>query len=193
MFIGEATVFTMSAHSDTPISGGPLEASDQRLLADLDRRYRAPLIRYFAKRIRENFDIDDLVQEVFLRLAKRAKLETVENIQAYVFQTAASVIRDRARRHVTHHHALHVPFDEMLAPSSEITAERVLLGKEAVARVTAALRELPERTRDVFILRALERRKYADVARALKISVRAAEKHMAKALAHVGRILDDLE
>lgn len=160
------------------------------MLADLDRRYRAPLMRYFARRVREAFDIDDLVQEVFLRLAKRSQFETIENLEAYVFQIAASVIRDRGRRQITHRHSAHIVLDEFSAPSSDITPERVLLGREALARLATALSELPTRTRDVFILRVLERRKYANVASDLGISIRAAEKHMAKALAHLGRILD---
>jgi RNA polymerase sigma-70 factor (ECF subfamily) len=48
-----------------------------------------------------------------------------------------------------------------------------------------ALAELPERTRDVFVLRMLEGLKMADVAHALAISTRAAEKHQARALAHI--------
>ena len=169
------------------------ENGDASVLAALDRRYRAALTRYFERRIRQAFDIDDLVQEVFLRLARRSQFETIENIEAYVFQTAASVINDRARRHISHRRAQHVPIEEIPEPASEITPERVLLGKEALARLRSALKELPVRTRDVFVLRALERRKYADIARALGISVRSAEDHMAKALARLGRIVDGLE
>ena len=71
----------------------------RREIADLDRRYRVPLIRYFGKRIREAYDVDDLVQEVFIRLVRQAAIESVQQIDSYVFQTAANVIRDRARRH----------------------------------------------------------------------------------------------
>jgi len=53
-----------------------------------------------------------------------------------------------------------------------------------------ALAELPERRRDVFVLRVLEGMKMVDVARALSISTRAAEKHQAKALAHVAAALE---
>jgi RNA polymerase sigma-70 factor (ECF subfamily) len=48
-----------------------------------------------------------------------------------------------------------------------------------------ALRQLPERTRDVFMLRRFEGLKHAEIARLYGISVRAVEKHFAKALAHI--------
>ena len=62
--------------------------------------YVQKLRRYFAKRaaVRE---IDDLVQEVFIRLVRQAAIESVQQIDSYVFQTAANVIRDRARRHAS--------------------------------------------------------------------------------------------
>ncbi len=80
--------------------------------------------------------------------------------------------------------------DEAL-PGSEIPPDRVLESREAAARLQAVLHELPQRTRDVFVLRVLEGLKMADVARALSISTRAAEKHQAKALARVTVALED--
>jgi len=50
---------------------------------------------------------------------------------------------------------------------------------------------LPERTRDVFVLRMLEGCRMTEVARAMGISTRAAEKHQARALAYVAERLAD--
>ena len=60
---------------------------------EMARRYAAPLARYFRARVRSAADIDDMVQEVFLRLAARkgATLEAPEN---YLFTVAASVLND---------------------------------------------------------------------------------------------------
>ena len=88
-----------------------------------------PLIRYFAKRIREAYDIDDLVQEVFIRLVRQAAIESVQQIDSYVFQTAANVIRDRARRHAARHHREHHELSETDLPTNDLSPERVLLGR----------------------------------------------------------------
>src|ERR1700722_11748150 len=97
--------------------GVPASAEhDMTFLANLDRRYRVPLIRYFGKRIREAYDVDDLVQEVFIRLVRQAAIESVEQIDSYVFQTAANVIRDRARRLAVRHHRDHVALAESDLP-----------------------------------------------------------------------------
>src|SRR5580658_2280526 len=122
----------------------------EAFLADLDRRYRVPLIRYFGKRIREAYDVDDLVQEVFIRLVRQAELDSVEQIDSYVFQTAANVIRDRARRFAARHHRAHDSLSESDLPTNDLSPERVLLGTEELNRAVAALEELPDNTRRVF-------------------------------------------
>src|SRR5688572_29256001 len=105
-----------------PIDITPLSrqgCDDKDLLVDLDRRYRLSLVNYFEKRIREAYDIDDLVQEVFIRLARRAELSDIKQIEGYVFQTAANVMRDRARRRATHHASAHEEIREEALPTDD--------------------------------------------------------------------------
>jgi RNA polymerase sigma-70 factor (ECF subfamily) len=54
-----------------------------------------------------------------------------------------------------------------------------------MARVMRALNELPERTREIFVLQRLEQMTYPQIAEALAISVSTVEKHMIKALAYL--------
>ncbi|WP_242112456.1 RNA polymerase sigma factor [Luteimonas aquatica] len=154
-------------------------------------RYRIPLRGFFSKRVKDAAEVDDLVQEVFLHLIRRARGGPIEHVEQYVFQVAANALRDWGRRRQVRDQDAHESFDEEIhQPVTDISPERVLLGKEAINLVTAVLRGLPERTRDVFVLRALEKRKYAEIAVMIGISVRAAEKHMAKALAQLGGAME---
>jgi len=153
-------------------------------------RFRMPLRGFFSKRVKDAAEVDDLTQEVFLHLIRRARGEPIEHVEQYVFQVAANALRDWRRRREVRDQDAHESFDaDIHQPATDISPERVLLGREAIERVTAVLRGLPQRTRDVFVLRALEQRKYADIAVMMGISVRAAEKHMAKALARLGCVV----
>src|ERR1700728_1766833 len=164
--------------------------NDAAYLADLDRRFRVPLIRYFAKRIREAYDVDDLVQEVFIRLVRRAAIESVQQIDSYVFQTAANVIRDRARRQAARRHRQHDELSESELPTNDLSPERVLLGAEQLDRVIAALEELSETTRQVFVLRRYEGMRHEEIATHLGMSVSGVRFHMEKAKAHLARRLE---
>lgn len=166
-------------------------ASREAALTRLAMRYGDALSRFFGRRVRDSADVPDLVQEVFLRLSRMPDPAAIEKPEHFLFVTAANVLKDRARRATVRGAGLHDPLpEEDRLASSEIPADRVLAGKQAAARLRTVLSELPERQRDVFVLRVLEGMKMADVARALAISTRAAEKHQAKALAHVAAAME---
>ncbi len=167
--------------------GNAKEVPDKRsaLLAGLAQRYAPALSRFFERRVRHQSDVPDLVQDVFLRLSRLHDLSSVEKPEHYIFTTAASALRDRARRDSVRQRDGHDEFSEEDHGSSALTPERVLNGKRAIAHLQAVVRELPERTRDVFVLRVFEELKMAEVASALGISQRAAEKHYVKGLAAV--------
>lgn len=158
------------------------------------RRFEGPLRGFFANRVRNPADIDDLVQAVFLQLFQRAKGESIEHVQQYLFQAAANVLRDQGRRAKVRHHEEHLSYDETVhAIGTEITMERILIGQESVALVMSALKELPERTREVFVLRGIGKRPHDEVALMLGISRRVVHKHMTRAFKHLGRVLGDLD
>jgi RNA polymerase sigma factor (sigma-70 family) len=158
------------------------------------RQYTAQLRGFFVKRVRNPADVDDLVQEVFLQLIQRDRNsktgEAIEHMEQYTFQAAANVLRDRGRRDQVRHRSAHESFDEALhALTTEITPERIVLGHEGIDRVNAVLSQLPERTRDVFVLRWTEKQSFPEIAQMLGMSTRAAQRHMALALKHLGGVL----
>lgn len=159
-------------------------------LDDVARRYYAPLLSFFRKRARDPADVQDLVQQVFLRLSQHPDINRIENPDAYIFQTASNALKDHRRRGVTRARFDAQGLAESSAADSDLSPERVLLGREAMALVAASLRELPERTRDVFMLRCFEGLRHAEIARLLGVSVRTVEKQAAKALAHVSRAVE---
>lgn len=169
----------------------PLPPGRKGLLDDLAWRYAAPLARFFERRVRSGHDVPDLVQDVFLRLSALPDPTAIKMPEHYLFATAANVLRDKARRDAVRHADMHDEFEESLLEGSDITPLRVLEGREAITQLRAALMELPERTRDVFVLRVFEECRMNDIAAAIGISRRAAEKHYARGLVHVVRALED--
>lgn len=148
----------------------------------LARRYEPILKRFFRRRVVEGADVDDLVQDVFLRLTRRGELTDVANLEGYIFQIAANILRDRLRQQVTHRFKDHEPIQDDQIEEAVLSPERVLQGKEALERLKGALLELPERTRSVFFLCRIEGIPHADVGTRMGLSLSAVNKHMAKAM-----------
>lgn len=164
-------------------------------LDDAARRYYAPLVSFFRKRTRNASEVQDLVQQVFLRLSQQPAVEAIQNPDAYIFQTASNTLRDHRRRQRVRERFVSSQLDaaDRLNPRTDFSPERVLLGREALALVAAAIRDLPERTRDVFILRCFEGLQHNEIARLYGISLRAVEKHAAKALGRIVRVLEQMQ
>jgi len=167
-----------------------VEGERGALLDQLARRYARPLARFFERRVAIRDDVPDLVQDVFLKLSRMPDPRVIDQPDRFLFVTAANTLRDRARREAARGAAVHESWDDEAHPGSDFSAQRVLEGREAVLRLRDALLELPERTRDIFVLRVLEGLKIGDIARLLGISTRATEKQVARAMAHVTAALE---
>lgn len=157
--------------------------SSNTVLAERSEAVRGALQRYFARQGCEAGEIDDLVQEVFLRIVRRGNAGELERLDGYIFQTAGSVLLDRHRRRRARASDRHVPFEPETHGGVAGGPDEALLGREALGKVSAVLMTLPERTRQVFILRRLEELSFREIAQRLGVSVSAVEKHMAQAVA----------
>src|ERR1700730_13994152 len=169
------------------VAAGPTAA------LELDRSFRGPLVGYFMKRVNSRNEAEDLTQEVFIRLLNHPDKNNGQTIEGYVFTIAANLLRDRAKSAATAHRTRIQSLDgldEKDAFSANLVEdrnpERVLVGKQTIQDVLDALSELGERTRDVFILARLESVQQREIATMYGISVRAVEKMMMKAMAHLG-------
>ena len=160
----------------------------------LDARYRTPLMNYFLRRVRDRAEAEDLTQEVFLRIVRRPDPAPLENAEVFLFSIAANLLRDRARRAVSHrradHRSLDDPGDDLSQSPSLIEArapDRVLMSQESLGEVLRALDELGERTRDIFILYKLEKMKHREIGALYGLSASAVEKYVRKATALLAR------
>ncbi|HVF95521.1 MAG TPA: RNA polymerase sigma factor [Sphingomonas sp.] len=153
-------------------------------LDEVFAQYRVPLLRFFQRRVGPSDDADDLVQDVFSRLAAQ-DLASIENIQGYLFQVAANVIRDKARRAGVRHMMTATPENYDIEDEAGFSPERILQSKEALQTMIAAIYELPEQVRIVFSHYHFDGVAQVKIARRMGLSLSTVEKHMAKANAHL--------
>ena len=161
-------------------------ASEPRAIREEDLRawmveYGPALRRYFERRVGAA-EAEDLVQDVFLHLQARAVGGAVDNVERYLFRIAGNVLVSRHRHRTSRGFALTDALDEALEPALTISAERVLIGKQDVARVIAAMQSLPPRTREAFIFHRFGEMTYPAIAKRMGISVSAVGQLIARAL-----------
>lgn len=123
----------------------------------------------------------DLVQDAFTRVLSSDGWARIDAPHAYMLKLMKNLAIDRLRR------ARIARFDQLSQLENvEVTDEtpdafRVVSGREQLARLSAALEGLPERCRQVFVLRRIEERSPREVARRLGVSPSTLEKRLARA------------
>ena len=109
-------------------------------------------------------DIDDLAQEVFLRLLRYSDDIAVQNPQGYLFRIAANVAnewREHSRVRKPHDDSW---LDELQVESAE-EPENAFAKRRTAEYVQAAVDRLPARQRDVLLLHVNEGLTYKQIAR----------------------------
>ena len=150
------------------------------------RRHEGVLRRFVISRIGRVPDVDDLVQEVFVRFARRDPGQAIDRLDAYLFQAANNLIRDRARRQQVRRVAA-AEAEDAGRPAPPHSPEQLLIDRETLTQVRKALSDLPERTRHVFLLYRIDGLRHQDIAEALGMSVSTVEKDVRRAMAHLTR------
>ena len=166
------------------------QSQDDQVLIALADRYSPPLRAYFSRRIADRGEVEDLTQEVFLSLLRRGQLNTIDNVEGYLFRIAANLLRLRARSSGRRPEVeLEGYPDTGGRMVNELSPERMALGREAYQTLVQALQELPERARTIFVLNRFEELSGREIALRLGVSISLVEKEMAKAIAHLrGRL-----
>lgn len=124
-------------------------------------------------------DIDDLVQESFLRLGRYDAVNRERHPRALLLQIAGNLTRDAFRREAVRGGGRHVALDAAdLGPRFVEPA-----GQHARLALKDAILALPEALRDVFALARFTPMTNAEIARHLGISIKTVEWRLAKATA----------
>ena len=130
-------------------------------------------------------DIDELIQEGFLRLCRyqHEQKAQIRDPVAFLVDVVEKVHIDRMRRAaLTQRIFSDQPLEEVDCVDAASSAEQDAEAQELIERIERSLSVANPRTREVFLLHRFDGMKYADIAKQLSISTKAVTNHIAKAL-----------
>ena len=142
-------------------------------------------------------EIEDIVQETYVRVCRFQSSNEVSNHRALMFQTAKNIAIDHLRRA---ENRLNIELDETSVEqmTSLLTEPGGLFDQvaadEEFAKFCQVVRELPKQCRRVFVLKKVYGHSQREIAQKLGLSESTVEKHVAKGMAYCAqRILSARE
>ena len=140
------------------------------------------LIHFLHHNWRNQADIDDLLQEVYMRLTAAAQKEIPAQTKAFVFSTARNLLIDRVRRERVIPIETMADLETLGAASNEVSVDRALIARDALAKLQAALDKLPPQCREAILLRKVEGLSRGEIAQRMGVTERTVNRHIAEGM-----------
>lgn len=162
-------------------------------VSEIYRSHNQRLLLFLAHRIRDaSLHAADLAQEVYLRLSRISKPQTIREPQAYLFRVARNVIHD-------HQMGLsHLPGTvELSDAGDDLDSQRAIdlatqfEQRQRLERIKAVLDDLPPRCRAIFVLHRAYGHTLDEMAAQFGISRSQVKKDFARAVAHLNQRLQE--
>ena len=161
------------------------------------RRDEKLLIRWLTKKLGDADAAHDVAQSVFMRVWAFAETSRVENPRALIFKAAGNLAlneikrRNRFyRRHVTpSEHSEEDALENVASPAP--SPEMQTSARQDLKHIMLAIRALPDRPRQAFMMNRFDGLSYKEIAQSLGVSESSIEKYMIEALKRLRQALAD--
>jgi RNA polymerase sigma factor (sigma-70 family) len=174
---------------DEVLTAGQMKGDQDARISEAIRLEWARLRNFVRRRVMDAGDAEDILQDVFYELIEAYRLtKPVEQVGAWLFRVARNRITDRFRKKRTEASG-EAPGWEDLLPSKEGGPEAVYARGVLLEELEAALEELPEEQREVFVAHELEGRSFKEISAETGVSVNTLLSRKHYAVVHLRRRL----
>jgi len=164
---------------DEPSSVALMTGQD-RQISEVITEQRSRLRNFIRKRVSNEADAEDLLQEVFYELVEANRLlMPIEHVTGWLFRVARNRITDLFRKKKAETFSETAVEDEAgevlqiedLLPSPDAGPEALYVRHVLIEELEFALAELPDEQREVFVAHELEGRSYKELSAESGVSV----------------------
>ncbi len=135
------------------------------------------VMRFFVRRQ----DVEDIVQEAFLRAYESAGRQSIEFPKSFLFKVAKNIALSEAEKKASRMMSYVSDLQDLNIPARQCVEDDVDV-QQKVAALLKVVGALPPQCQRVVIMKKILGFSHGEIGRRLDISVRTVEKHLAKAL-----------
>lgn len=141
---------------------------------------RDGLVRSIMKMSVEQQDVDDILQETFIRVLHSDAKQQIKSPKGYLFVVSRNLVLKKLMQQSK---AIHTELDDALIENDDDnTVEKELYQKLKFERFSKVLSSLPEKNRRAILLRKLYCLSHKEIAKKMDVSVSSVEKYIATGL-----------
>jgi len=177
-------------------------SEQDRQIAETIEREQGLLRNFIRRRVPDRRDVEDVLQDVFFELVEAQRLmKPIEEVGAWLFRVARNRIIDRFRKKrpestMTAYRPDTEEGDagslEDLLPSADAGPEAAYARGVLLDELDAALEELPEKQRFVFVAHELEGKSFRELASETGVNVNTLLSRKRYAVLHLRRRLQNI-
>jgi len=167
-------------------------SSDQFGLLEVYERARRHIAAAIRSLVRPA-DVEDILQEAFLRCYESKDETTITHHQSYLYRTAINLAINHSTRAENRLTTSLEALDATIQLSGELDVEAQSISRERLALYCGIVSELPSQCRRAFILKKVYGLSQRDIAKFLNISENTVEKHIAKGILVCTRKMNEID
>ncbi|GAB4004166.1 RNA polymerase sigma-70 factor [Spirosoma migulaei] len=157
-----------------------LRTGDQQAFREIYQRYWKKLYAIARHKIQSLDVVEELVQDIFLKLWERRDSLRVDKLDAYLATAVRYAIINHVKSTLVHEKYADYAYAHF-TEASYATEEQLDLA-ELMQAVEQQLNDLPEKTRQIFRLNRLEYQSVKEISSQLKVPERTVEYHISQAI-----------
>ncbi|WP_308756235.1 sigma-70 family RNA polymerase sigma factor [uncultured Bacteroides sp.] len=152
------------------------QENSQQLVTEAYREYKQPVFLYLYKKLGNKEEAEDMVQEAFLRLLDYSRMLRKDTVRCFLFTIAKNLVMDYLRRYYRRQEMLSFLMEEGAGSVSDV--ESKVIAAELQGLEIMKVQALPPCRKQAYVMSRFEDKTADDIALALNISKRTAERHI---------------
>ena len=149
----------------------------------LFREHNEALVRFLRARLNSDADAREAAQEAYVRLLNLDQTNQPSFLRAFLFRIAANVATDMLRKRRSR--GTVIVADAAADQPEPASQEQSLAARQELEIIDRALRSLPPRCREAFLLSRREGWSTAQIAASLNVSDRMVRLYLVRAIEHM--------
>lgn len=166
-----------------------LRSGDQRAFTAIYKAYWYDMYLVVFRKLNNHEAAEEIVQDIFTRLWKEHKTISITHLDRYLFSAVRYEVIDYLRSKVNT--TIYDDYFRELDHYMDTETENTIIFNDLQATIHRGLDELPVKSKEIFISSWFHYLSIKEIAKQYRLSEKAVQYHLAKALKHIRLHLSD--